>query len=64
MNPTILSVGTAVPCYSFAQHEICEHLIKIFSVDEASQETIRKIYNHSLIQRRYSVIGDFKNDQG
>lgn len=62
MNPTILSVGTAVPCYSFAQHEICEHLIKIFSVDEASQETIRKIYNHSLIQRRYSVIGDFKND--
>lgn len=62
MNPAILSVATAVPPHVFSQDEIIEKMIAVLEVDQEKSDSLRKIYQNSAIERRHSVIDDFKKE--
>jgi predicted naringenin-chalcone synthase len=63
MNPSILAIATAVPSHSFFQQDIAEKMVDILHLDQEKAKQLRKIYENSAIQKRHSVIEDFKKDR-
>lgn len=63
MAASILALATALPPHAFAQDEIAEKIIDIFSLDPLKAKSIRQLYKNSAISRRHTVIPDFKYDR-
>lgn len=59
MNSKILALSGVVPPHVFKQDEIAHKFRDIFSIDEERGQFINRIYHHSSIMNRYSVIDDF-----
>lgn len=61
MDASILALATAVPSYAFAQEEIGEKVIDIFSLDPLKAKSTRQLYQNSAISTRHTVVPDFKH---
>jgi predicted naringenin-chalcone synthase len=57
-GPSILGLGTALPQYSLEQKQFEQILGGYLQLDPAQAEQMRKIFRHSAIDRRYSVLFD------
>jgi predicted naringenin-chalcone synthase len=60
MPASILALGSAVPQYEMAQHEIAERIIALLRLEGEQGEELRKLYKNSAIKKRYSVLPDFQ----
>ncbi len=54
----ILSLGTALPAAKYQQEEALEVMLNRLSLQEAVLPKIRRIYKHSAIDSRYTVLDD------
>ncbi len=63
MSAAILALGTAVPLYSYPQTEIADQFIRILDMDQEKELMVKNIYQHSAIEKRHSVVGDFHKKQ-
>ncbi len=61
MESQIQSIGTALPQHRFSQEEVASFMIDYLNLDDSNARWLRKIYEHSGIAYRYSVLSDFKN---
>ncbi len=70
-NPTLmLGIGTAVPEFSASQDEACAFMEKVLTASVALENPegkaplglLRRIYAHSGIECRHSVLGDYMKD--
>ncbi|WP_026897202.1 type III polyketide synthase [Daejeonella oryzae] len=64
MNSCISAIGTANPKYRIPQNDIYGFMVKAFDLDENNASRLKKIYDHSGIEHRYSVIPDFGEANG
>ena len=64
MSSCISAIGTANPKFRIAQKTIYEFMVKAFRLDENNALRLKKIYDHSGIDYRYSVIPDFEEQNG
>lgn len=55
----ILGVSSAVPDTFYFQEDVAKKLMEIFSLSSEKRETLNRIYRHSSIHKRHSVIDDF-----
>jgi predicted naringenin-chalcone synthase len=55
----IISIGTAVPAYRHHQQDILQFMQNVYALNEADKRKLRFLYQHSGIDTRYSVIGDY-----
>lgn len=62
MSSCISAIGTANPEYKIKQELILNFMVKAFNLDENNALRLKKIYDHSGIEHRYSVVPDFGND--
>jgi predicted naringenin-chalcone synthase len=63
MAASILALSSAVPLHIFPQQEVSAKMVDILSITEPLKSKLKQIYENSAIQKRHSVIGDFKNDR-
>jgi predicted naringenin-chalcone synthase len=59
MTVSILALATAVPIHVYEQDTIVNKYIDIFSISGQKAQQVHRIYKHSAIQKRHSIIGDF-----
>lgn len=59
MKSQIASIGTALPQYSFSQHEVASFMVRYLEMGEQEAKWLDKLYNNSGIENRYSVLPDF-----
>lgn len=59
MRSCISAIGTANPKHRIGQSSILQFMIRAFGLDENNALRLKKIYDHSGIDYRYSVIPDF-----
>ena len=57
----ILSVATGVPPYCFQQEEIAERMIEFLQLDGTRAAKLHRLYQNTKIEKRYSVLPDFKS---
>jgi predicted naringenin-chalcone synthase len=62
MRSCISAIGTANPKYRISQSSILQFMIRAFGLDSNNALRLTKIYDHSGIDYRYSVIPDFGED--
>jgi len=55
----IISIATALPAYCHRQKDIIHFMSNVYGLDEAEIRKLSFLYNHSGIEKRYSVIEDF-----
>lgn len=60
---SILALSSAVPQHMFLQNEIVLKIIDILGIEESKAIELKKAYSSSAIQKRYSVISDFKKER-
>lgn len=60
MSAAILSIGTANPPHVYCQDEVVEKFISMLEIDVEKSQALRKLYLSSGIEKRHSVIEDFK----
>jgi len=59
MSSCISAIGTANPKYRIPQNDIYQFMIKAFKLSDTNASRLKRIYDHSGIEHRYSVIPDF-----
>lgn len=59
MHPTIFALSTAVPSHVYQQEAIAQKSIDVLAINQEKAELLNRIYQHSSIHKRHSVIGDF-----
>ena len=59
MSSCITAIGTANPEHRIKQSSILRFMSNAFGLDENNARRLKKIYDHSGIDYRYSVIADF-----
>ncbi len=59
MNSSIVAIGVANPEYKVPQETIFNFMSKAHQLNDVSKDRLHKIYQHSGIDTRYSVIADF-----
>lgn len=59
MSSCISAIGTANPKYRIPQNDIYQFMIKAFKLSDTNAARLKRIYDHSGIEQRYSVIQDF-----
>jgi len=59
MSSCISAIGTANPKHRIKQSSILEFMTRAFGLDQNNALRLKKIYDHSGIDYRYSVIPDF-----
>src|SRR5687768_13117714 len=64
MNSFINSIGTANPNYCITQEEALNFIYSSVDLKESEHRILKNIYKSSGIQKRYSVIEDFRNPIG
>lgn len=60
----IVSIGTAVPLYSYPQHTIADFMIRYFNLNDEAARKVSFIYNKTGIESRHSVLPDFHMNGG
>lgn len=63
MYPSIFALATAVPSHVYKQEEVAQKFIDILSINQEKAEILKRIYQHSSIDKRYSVVSDFQKPQ-
>lgn len=58
MHPKIFALSTVVPSHVYQQEAIGQRLIDVFEINQEKAELLKRIYQHSSIRQRYSVVGD------
>ncbi|MFI5135411.1 MAG: type III polyketide synthase [Chitinophagales bacterium] len=56
----IVSIGTAIPHYTYEQREIADFMIRYFGLEGEAARKVSVIYQKSGIDVRHSVLSDFK----
>lgn len=59
MSSCISAIGTANPKYRIPQNDIYHFMVKAFRLNDTNASRLKRIYDHSGIEHRYSVIPDF-----
>jgi len=59
MSSCISAIGTANPQYSISQKSIYHFMVNAFGLDATNASRLKQIYDHSGIDKRYSVVPDF-----
>ncbi len=59
MSSCISAIGTANPKYRIPQNDIYHFMRKAFRLDNSNASRLKRIYDHSGIEHRFSVIPDF-----
>lgn len=59
MRSCISAIGTANPKHRIRQSSILQFMVRAFGLDSNNGLRLKKIYDHSGIEHRYSVIPDF-----
>ncbi len=59
MSSCISAIGTANPKHRIAQNSILQFMIRAFGLDVNNASRLKKLYDHSGIDYRYSVTADF-----
>lgn len=59
MSSCISAIGTANPIYRVRQIDIYQFMVKAFGLTDTDAFRLKKIYDHSGIDYRYSIISDF-----
>ena len=59
MQSMIFALSGVVPSYVFTQEEIAKKSIDILSIQEEKAQFLSRIYHHSSIRNRHSVVNDF-----
>ena len=62
MRSCISAIGTANPKHRIRQSSILQFMVRAFGLDSNNALRLKKIYDHSGIDYRYSVIPDFGED--
>ncbi len=62
MKSQIVSIGTALPQHSFSQEEVASFMIRYLDMGNQEANWLKKVYNNSGIENRYSVLSDFGDD--
>ncbi len=62
MNTHILSIATASPHHVISQNEIANKMIELLSIESPTKELLQRIYDHSCISQRHSVLDDFSSN--
>lgn len=60
MKSHIVSIGTALPPYSYHQQEVADFMSRYLDLDQQSRRWLNKVYEYSGIAYRYSVLPDFE----
>ncbi|MDP1881205.1 MAG: type III polyketide synthase [Parachlamydiaceae bacterium] len=60
MEASILAVSIAIPPFTFEQENISEQFIDILSLDAQQATMLKQLYHNSAINKRHTVISDFK----
>ena len=55
----IISIGTAVPAYCHQQSAILQFMQKAYKLGKDDSRKLAYLYNHSDIDKRYSIVKDF-----
>jgi predicted naringenin-chalcone synthase len=55
----IISIATALPAYCHRQKDIIHFMSNVYELEETETRRLSFLYNHSGIEKRYSVINDF-----
>lgn len=63
MKSCILALATAVPPHSISQEEAMRINLDVFSFEHEQKERVKKLYQNSGIEKRHTVIDDFKFDR-
>lgn len=59
MSSCISAIGTANPKYRIPQNDIFHFMVRAFRLNDTEASRLKRIYDHSGIEHRYSVIPDF-----
>lgn len=62
--PLLHAVGTALPAHRYPQAHIRTVMERWLRPDRRSGKLLDRVYAHSAIDARYSVVGDFRDDGG
>lgn len=62
MKMKLLALSTAVPSHSFSQMKAAEIMVHAFGLQGKEAARVRKIYAHSAIENRHSVLEDASRD--
>ena len=62
MSSCITAIGTANPKHRIKQSSILQFMVRACGLDDNNAARLERIYNHSGIDYRYSVIPDFGED--
>jgi predicted naringenin-chalcone synthase len=57
----INKIGIAQAPYKHAQHDICNFMMEVYESSDLDKEKIKRLYERSEINYRYSVLSDFSN---
>ncbi len=57
----IISIATAVPGFCHKQSDIFQFMQDIYALGEEDKRKLKFLYDHSGIDTRYSVVGDYGN---
>lgn len=60
MSSCISAIGIANPEHSVSQKEAFEFMARSFGLNSTQASRLKSIYDHSSIEKRYTVIEDFK----
>jgi len=60
MSSCISAIGTANPYYRVRQNDIYQFMVKAFGLSDTNAFRLKKIYDHSGIDYRFSIISDFE----
>jgi predicted naringenin-chalcone synthase len=55
----IISISTVVPAYQHKQADLLQFMERAYDADDTQKRILRYLYQHSGIETRYSVIGDY-----
>lgn len=64
MKPLILALAIALPPYVLEQKEIAHKISQAFDLAGKDKEKFLRLYDNTLIQKRYSVLEDFQKPVG
>lgn len=60
---SILALSTALPPYRFFQREVADLFIQMFSLEGDKAASLKKLYENSNIETRFSVVPDFTKER-
>ena len=63
MRSCISAIGTANPKYRIPQNDIYHFMVKAFRLNDTNASRLKRMYDHSGIEHRYSVSPEFVEEE-